>query len=127
MERASEPSLRPSLAPTREAMQKFIKDHVVPGTGDFDLVVHAAPAEDEAFGADRPHVPLVTAEYRAATPSGNLDFKLDGDAIRRLAAEVSAWSGEDEQDRMMHAAFHQMAMHIERDPQLRSQMRAFGL
>lgn len=117
-------------------MDKFFAAHVRPfpaeKTCEFDLVVHAAPAEDEAYGADRPHVPIVTVEYRRPSPPSPTtprpaDFHLHTHqrAIGRLAAEVSAYSGVEEEDVVMRAAFHQMAMHIERNPQLREEM-GFG-
>lgn len=40
----------------------------------------------------------------------------------RLAAEVSSWSGQDEEGIVMQAAFHQMAMRLQRNPELRREM-----
>lgn len=115
-------------------MERFMAEHVRPfeGTGDFDLVVHAAPAEDVGYGADRPHVPLVTVSYRRPSPSSptstrakkgeDFKLKLHGREMGRLAAEVSSWSGQQEEDVVMQAAFQQMAMQLARDPQLRREM-----
>lgn len=133
-----DPHLRPSLAPTVEAIDNFLRAHVRgrPDTCDFDLVVHAAPVEDVDYGAERPHVPIVSVQYRrdgyndaelkrkGPIPPRDFRHRSHGKELGRLVAEVAHYSGEEQEEAFMHMAFRQMAMRIERDPELAAQFAA---
>lgn len=145
---ALDPTLSPSLAPTVESMDKFMAANVrpYPNTCDFDLAIHAAPVEDEEYGAERPHVPIVSVQYRKngyiheekpapgkktkALPTTILDsapdfrFRSHSREMGRLIADVARYNWDSHEQMSMQETFRQMASELERDPALAARMAA---